>query len=97
MQDSRLSILNIVYWIEKTGKVDRIMGDNQFLLVKELSIPLHLGNPRGMKVEFENGIVGTIDSFFGQNKKLKVQINDAQLVKRDSTVKLKYKKQIHLA
>lgn len=90
--------LNIVQWKEKVGKIERIMPDGQFVLVKELAIPKQFKTPIGLQVEFASGIMGKIDSFFGQNKKLKVQVDNASSLKRESPVKLRYEKQImHLA
>lgn len=56
--------------IKKYGKVDRIVNEHQ-VLIRGLKCEL------GVKVEFENGIFGTVQSFFGQNGKMKVDVEEA--------------------
>ena len=86
--------LSIVQQKEKIGRIERIIPDSQFVLVKDLIIPRQFQCPTGLEVKFENGTLGKIDSYFGQNKKLKIQVASTVGLKRESLVVLSYKKQI---
>ena len=73
--------------IKKYGKVDRIIDERQ-VLVRGLKCEL------GARVEFENGTLGTVQCFFGQNGKMKVDVEASEGIRKDSQVVCSFTRQL---